>query len=169
MFSRSRCLFRQCHHMLFRKHVIPCHNIIMSKTNSPSHETESPWPIHFKHSHWWKRRSRSKVSSHYAWGTTGVRECKMDVKFLHGIVWIMFNGHLDYFQRPPLGGRPHIELGDHITPNTHNRWFFIIIGWWWRDTQISRKRLAVQLPVVNSSLYLTEYLPSGQLSCVLWC
>ena len=25
-----------------------------------TNETESPWPFHFKHSHWWKRRSRSK-------------------------------------------------------------------------------------------------------------
>ena len=28
-------------------------------------ETESPWPLlHFKRSHWWKRRSRSKFASH---------------------------------------------------------------------------------------------------------
>ena len=25
--------------------------------------------MHFKHSHWWKRRSRSNFDSHYAWGT----------------------------------------------------------------------------------------------------
>ena len=37
-----------------------------------THETESPWPIHFKHSHWWKRQSRSKfATSHYARGTNG--------------------------------------------------------------------------------------------------
>ena len=45
-----------------------------------THETESPWPLHFKHSHWWKRRGRSKFTSHYAWGTKWVCECKMDVK-----------------------------------------------------------------------------------------
>jgi hypothetical protein len=45
-----------------------------------AHETESPCPLHFKHSHRWKRRSRSKFASHYAWGTNGVCECKMDVK-----------------------------------------------------------------------------------------
>ena len=45
-----------------------------------THKTESPWPLHFKHSHWWKRRSRSKFASHYAWGTNGVCEWKMDVK-----------------------------------------------------------------------------------------
>ena len=26
-----------------------------------THETESPWPLHFKHSHWWKRGSRIHV------------------------------------------------------------------------------------------------------------
>ena len=45
-----------------------------------THETESPWPLHFKHCHWWKRWSQSKFASHYAWGTNGVCECKMDVK-----------------------------------------------------------------------------------------
>ena len=45
-----------------------------------THETESRWPVHFKHSHWWKRRSRSKFASHYTWGTNGVLECKIDVK-----------------------------------------------------------------------------------------
>ena len=37
-------------------------------------------PDHFNsNTHWWKRRSRSKFASHYAWGTNGVCECKMDV------------------------------------------------------------------------------------------
>ena len=40
--------------------------------------------------------------------------------FLHGINWIMFHGHLDYFQKPPLGGRPNTKPGDHGTPNAHN-------------------------------------------------
>ena len=30
--------------------------------------------------HWWKRQSRSKFASHYAGGTNGVCECKMNVK-----------------------------------------------------------------------------------------
>ena len=38
------------------------------------------WPLHFKHSHWWKRQSWSKFTSHYAWGTNGVCECMTDVK-----------------------------------------------------------------------------------------
>ena len=40
--------------------------------------------------------------------------------------------------------------------------------WWWRDAQISRKRLAVWFPAVKSPLYLTNNLPGGQLSHVLW-
>ena len=31
--------------------------------------------------------------------------------FLHGIKWTVFHGHLDYFQEPPLGGRPDIKTG----------------------------------------------------------
>ena len=34
-----------------------------------------------------------------------------------------FLGHLDYFQKPPLGGRSNTKHGDHGTPNAHNRWF----------------------------------------------
>jgi hypothetical protein len=40
--------------------------------------------------------------------------------FLHGLKWIMFHGHLDYFQKPLLGGRPNTKLGDHGTPNTQD-------------------------------------------------
>ena len=29
------------------------------------------------------------------------------------IVWIMFHGHLDCFQKPPLGGTPNTKPGDH--------------------------------------------------------
>ena len=41
---------------------------------------------------------------------------------LYGIDRIMFYGHLDSFQEPPLEGRPNTKpLGDHGTPNAHNR------------------------------------------------
>ena len=33
---------------------------------------------------------------------------------------IMFHGHLDYFQKPSLGGRLNTKLGDHGTLNAHN-------------------------------------------------
>ena len=49
--------------------------------------------------------------------------------FLHGIGWIMFHGHLDYFQRPPLGGRPNTKWGDQNTMNAHNRWIFLFLSW----------------------------------------
>ena len=31
------------------------------------------------------------------------------------------------FQKPSLGGRPCTKLGDHGTPNAHNRWFILFI------------------------------------------
>ena len=46
--------------------------------------------------------------------------------FLYDIKWIIFYGHLDYFQKPSLGGRPNTKPGDHGTPNAHNRWFILL-------------------------------------------
>ena len=43
--------------------------------------------------------------------------------YQHGIERIMFHGHLDHFQNPPLGGRPTTKSGDHGTPNAHNHRF----------------------------------------------
>jgi hypothetical protein len=51
---------------------------------------------------------------------------------LHGIEWITFHGHLDYFPKPPLGGRPNTKPGDHLTPNSHNRWFILFYHAWRR-------------------------------------
>jgi hypothetical protein len=48
--------------------------------------------------------------------------------FLHGIEWIMFHGHLDYFQKPPFGGRPNTKPGDHRTPNAHNHWCILLLS-----------------------------------------
>ena len=42
----------------------------------------------------------------------------------------MFHGHLDYFQQPPLGGRPSTRPEDHGTRNTHNRWFILFYHVW---------------------------------------
>ena len=42
----------------------------------------------------------------------------------------MFHGYLDYFQKPPLGGRPNIKLEDHGTLNTHDRWFILLYHVW---------------------------------------
>ena len=43
---------------------------------------------------------------------------------------IMFCGHLNYFQNPPLGGRPNTKLRDHGTPNVYNRWFSLFYHVW---------------------------------------
>ena len=42
----------------------------------------------------------------------------------------MFQGHLDYFQKPPLVGRPNTKSGDHSTPKSHNRRFIIFYHVW---------------------------------------
>ena len=42
----------------------------------------------------------------------------------------MFHGHVDRFQKPPLGGRPNTKLGDHGTPNAHHRWFILFHHVW---------------------------------------
>ena len=52
-----------------------------------------------------------QVTSHIARGTNRVyvnaRWMQSLHGFLHGIERIMFHGHLDYFQKPPLGDRPN--------------------------------------------------------------
>ena len=42
----------------------------------------------------------------------------------------MFHGHLNYFQKSPLGGGPNAKPGDHGTPNAHNRWFILLYHMW---------------------------------------
>ena len=42
----------------------------------------------------------------------------------------MFHGHLDYFQKPPLGGRSNTKPGDHGTLNAHNCWFILFYHVW---------------------------------------
>ena len=57
---------------------------------------------------------------------------------LHGIKWIIFYGHLDYFRKAPLGGRPSTKPGDHGTLNAHNRWFILFYRVWgptWIETR----------------------------------
>ena len=50
--------------------------------------------------------------------------------FLHGIIWIMFHGHLDYFLKPPLGGRPNTNPGDHGTSDDPKRWLILFYHVW---------------------------------------
>ena len=42
----------------------------------------------------------------------------------------MFHGHLDYFRKPPLGGRPNTNLGDHGTSNVYYCWFILFYHVW---------------------------------------
>ena len=37
----------------------------------------------------------------------------------------MIYGHLDYFQKPPLGGRLKTKPGDHGTVDVHSHWFVL--------------------------------------------
>ena len=39
----------------------------------------------------------------------------------------MFHDHLDYFQKPSLGGRPNTKSRYQGIPNSHNRWFIYFI------------------------------------------
>ena len=77
--------------------VIPCG----LRGDHFTHETDSVWPLHFKHSHWWRRRSRSKFASHYAWGTNGVMwmqdgwKVYMDSYMTSNGSWV--RGQLDWF------------------------------------------------------------------------
>jgi hypothetical protein len=62
--------------------------------------------LHFKHSHWWKRWSRSNFASHYAWGTNGGSmwmqdgcQVYMDSYVASNescciVTWIIFKNHL---------------------------------------------------------------------------
>ena len=80
-------------------------------------------------SRWWKRRSWSKFVLHTTLeGSTEYVHARWMLclhGFLHGIEWVMFHVHWDYFQKPPRGGRPNTKLGDHGTPNAHNCWFIL--------------------------------------------
>ena len=64
--------------------------------------------------------------------TGGVLKTLVALKYGDPTKWIMFHGHLDYFQNPPLGGRPNTKpLGDHGTANAPNRWFTLFYHVWW--------------------------------------
>ena len=44
--------------------------------------------------------------------------------------------HLDFFQKPPRGGRPNTKLRDHGTPNIHNHFFLLFYHVWgpaWKE------------------------------------
>ena len=43
-----------------------------------------------------------------------------------GIEWITIHGHLDYLQKPPLGGRSNTKPREHGTSNVHDHWFILL-------------------------------------------
>ena len=55
---------------------------------------------------------------------------------LHGIEWIMFHDHLDYFQKPPLGGRPNTTPWDHGTPKSNKPLIYSIL--WCARTHVNK-------------------------------
>jgi hypothetical protein len=102
-----------------------------------THEIESLWPLHFKHSHCWQKAELVQVrftrrlrDQRSMWMQDGCKVCMGT--FLRGIKWIMFYAHLDHFQKPLLEGMPNTKpLGDHGTPNAHNCWFILLVYHAW--------------------------------------
>ena len=102
-----------------------------------THETESPWTLHFKHSHWWKRRSRwSKfATSHYAWQTNRVSlwtqgGCKKSTWILTWHETDQVSWSLGLFSKITLGGRPNTKLRDQGNPNACTCWFILFYHVW---------------------------------------
>ena len=83
------------------------------------------WPIHFKHSHWWKRRRLRDQRS--MWMHNGckvyVNSCVASNGSCFMVTWIVFKNHL-------LDIGLITNLRDHDTPKTHNRWFIIFYHAW---------------------------------------
>ena len=105
-----------------------------------THETESPWPLHFKHSHWWKRLSRSKFASHYARGTNQWSMWMQDGCIVYMDSYMALNGSCSTVTwtnlgKPLLVGTHDTKPGDHGTVYVHSRWF-ILFYHVWRSTWI---------------------------------
>ena len=101
-----------------------------------THETESLWPLHFNHSHWWKRWNRSEFASHYAWGTNGVYKWMHDADTVYTdsymassalcfmLTLTIFKSHLLEVGLTQLGKIMALQL------NAHNRWFILFCHGW---------------------------------------
>ena len=89
--------------------------------------------------------------------------------FLHGIKWTVFHGHSNYFQKPPLGGRPNKKPGDHGTPNAHDRWF-VLYYHVWRPTWIKIHWNSIWLRASHIRLHTTleHPWPHYMISEVCW-
>ena len=99
------------------------------------HETEGPRPFHFKHSHWWKRQSWSKFAtsplrSRDQWSMWMQDGCKVYMDSYMSLNGSCFMVTWTIFKKPYLEVRFETKLGDHDTPNAHNRWFILFYHVW---------------------------------------
>jgi hypothetical protein len=72
-------------------------------------------------------------ASHYAWGTNGACECKMDVKSIWIPTWHRMD-HVSWllglFSKTISWRWPNTKPGYHGTPNAHNCWFILLYHMW---------------------------------------
>ena len=74
-----------------------------------------------------------KSLAHYTWGTNGVSDYKVDVKFAWIPKWHQMDhvsSSLGLYSKTTLGGRPNTKLGDSGTLKSHNYWFIIFYHVW---------------------------------------
>ena len=116
------------------------------------------WPIYFKHSHWWERRSWSEFTSHYAWGTNKsmwmqdrCKVCMDSYMASNGLCfmvpWIIFKNHLLEVGLTPTRERPwHSECSQLLVYSIYHEW---------RSTWIEIHRTSIWLRVRShiTSLY----------------
>ena len=73
------------------------------------------------------------VQVHFTLRTNRACECKMDVKstwFPTWHQWNMFHGHLDCFQKQPLGGTLNTKPRNQGTQNAYNHWVILFHHMW---------------------------------------
>ena len=107
--------------------IIMCPLICIRPTDTKghfTHESESPWPLHFKHSHWWKRWAGPSTLHTMLEGPTKYMNARWMWSlhgFLHGIKWIVFRDHLDNFKNHLL------EVGLTQKRKTMALWFLTTV------------------------------------------
>ena len=99
-----------------------------------THETESPWPLHFKHSHWWKRWGPVQVRFTLRWRDHRSMWMQDGCK-VHMDSYVASNGSClmvtwTLFQKSPLGGTSNTKAGNHGALNAHSLWFILFYHVW---------------------------------------
>jgi hypothetical protein len=96
-----------------------------------THETESLWPFHFKHSHWWKKVRASPSSLHITlegpteYANVGWMDSYMAPNgSCYMVTWTIFKNHL------LVVGLTQNRETKNGTPNAHNRWFILCYYVW---------------------------------------